>query len=156
MTVNDILDTLEHLIDCAWRIPMTNGKCAISTDEIQNLVNDIRLTLPKEIKQSKMIVEDRKDILSDAKLEAKNIISDAEKRANKMISENEITKQAQQKASQIISQARTQSKELRKMTNEYVENLLNNMENVISNSAQNLKNAHVEIKKIIKSNNNLK
>ena len=153
MTINDILDTLEDLIDCAWKIPMTNGKCAVSADEIQNLIDNIRLALPKEIKQSKMIVKDRKDILSDAKKEAENIISDAQKRAKTLVSDSEITKQAQQQAIQTLSQARTQAKELRETANKYVENMLSSIENIILNSAQSFKNSHAEIKKIIKSNN---
>ena len=153
MTVNDILDTLEDLIDCAWKIPMTNGKCAVSTDEIQNLIDDMRLALPKEIKQSKMIVKDRADILSDAKKEAKNIVDEAKKRAGILVSDSEITKQAQQQAIQTLAQARTQAKELRETANKYVENMLESIENIILTSAQNFKNSHAQIKKIIKSNN---
>ena len=153
MKLNDILDTLEDLIDSAWKIPMTNGKCAVSTDEVQNLIDNMRLELPKEIKQSKMIVKDRKDILSDARKEAKNIVDEAKKRANHLICESEITKQAQQQAIQTLAQARTQAKELRETANKYVESMLESIENIILTSAQNFKNSHAQIKKIIKSNN---
>lgn len=152
MTVNDILDTLEDLIDSAWKIPMTNGKSAVSTDEIQNLIDDMRLALPKEIKQSKMIVKDRKDILSDAKKEAENIVDEAKKRASILVRDSEITKQAQQQAIQTLAQARTQAKELRETANKYVENMLESIETIILTSAQNFKNSHAQIKKIIKSN----
>ena len=69
MSVNDALDEIEKIIASAWRIPMTKGKCAVSVEELQILIDDVRLSLPKEIKQAKIIVENRNDILSDARQE---------------------------------------------------------------------------------------
>ncbi|MDE5600512.1 MAG: ATPase [Oscillospiraceae bacterium] len=151
MTINEILDTLDNLIACAWNIPMTGGKCAVSTTEVQDLINDIRLALPTEIKQSKMIIADKNDIISNAKKEAKKIISDAEKQAKRLLLEDSVVKQAQKKANQMIAKAHSQSNELRKTTNEYVENLLTNAEDSLLKSIQDLKSAHLEIKRISKT-----
>ena len=54
MSVKTTLDEIEELLAGAWRIPMTNGKCAVATEEIRALIDEIRISLPKEIKQSKL------------------------------------------------------------------------------------------------------
>lgn len=150
MTISEILDTMDDMLEKAWNLPLTGGKCVVDIDKMQDLISDIRLYLPKEIKQAKMIVSDRQDILTDAKEEAKQIIANAEKRAKQMLSENEITKAAQTKANQMIAQAHEQSVSLKRMTNEYVEGLLTDSEEILVKTLQELKSAHSEIRKSTK------
>lgn len=152
MSVKTTLDEIEELLAGAWRIPMTNGKCAISTEELRVLIDEIRVALPKELKQSKLIVEDRNNILLDAKQNAKTIIENAKKQAQHMIDEEEIKKQAKKQASQIILNAKIQAAQLRKNTNTYVMDLLSKLEIELNKSSQNFKNSFNEIKKIIKKN----
>ena len=153
MSVNNFLDELENLIAGAWRIPMTKGRCAIPTKEVQNLIDDIRLALPKEIKESKIIIETRNNILQDAKEEAKNIVANAKKRANYEISETNIVKQSRKTANEIISNARFKTKDMLKKTNSYVENLLDELEKVINATSKSFKVSSNEIRKIIKKTN---
>lgn len=150
MTISEILDTMDDMLEKAWNLPLTGGKCVVDIDKMQDLISDIRLYLPKEIRQAKMIVSDRQDILTDAKEEAKQIIANAEKRAKQMLSENEITKAAQTKANQMIAQAHEQSVSLKRMTNEYVEGLLTDSEETLVKTLQELKSAHSEIRKSTK------
>lgn len=150
MTISEILDTMDDMLEKAWNLPLTGGKCVVDIDKMQDLISDIRLYLPKEIKQAKMIVSDRQDILTDAKEEAKQIIANAEKRAKQILSENEITKAAQAKANQMIAQAHEQSVSLKRMTNEYVEGLLTDSEETLVKTLQELKSAHSEIRKSTK------
>ena len=153
MSVNSLLDKLENIIAGAWRIPMTKGRCAIPTKEVQELIDDIRLSLPKEIKESKIIIETRNNILQDAREEAKNIVSNAKKRANYAISETNIVKQSKKTANEMILEARSKTKEMLKKTNSYVENLISELEKVINTTTKNLKVSANEIKQIIKKTN---
>lgn len=152
MSVNDALDEIEKIIASAWRIPMTKGKCAVSVEELQILIDDVRLALPKEIKQAKIIVENRNDILSDARQEAKNIINNAKKQAQYMMDETTIVKLAKRKASSLISSAKYKTNEMRQKTNTYVEELITNLDRVISLTSKNFKNSANDIKEIIKKN----
>ncbi len=152
MSVNDALDEIEKIIASAWRIPMTKGKCAVSVEELQILIDDVRLALPKEIKQAKIIVENRNDILSDARQEAKNIINNAKKHAQYMMDETTIVKLAKRKASSLISSAKYKTNEMRQKTNTYVEELITNLDRVISLTSKNFKNSANDIKEIIKKN----
>ncbi len=85
----------------------------IDAEKVREMVDDIRLNLPDEIKQAKAIVKDRTEILSSAKSEAEAIVRKAEERARVMIAQDEVMKQAQAKATEIVTQAQTKSKEIR-------------------------------------------
>ena len=150
MTINEILDNLEDVIESAWNLPLTGGKCGVPVEKVLDLINDVRLNLPKELKQAKMIVVDRKDIIDDARKEAEQIIAVAQKRARHLVSENEITRQAQERANQMLTSAHSQSLELKKMTSEYVEQLLSTSEVALSKSLQDLKSAHAQIRRTSK------
>ncbi len=150
MNVNSLLDKLENIIAGAWRIPMTKGKCAVSAQEIQNLIDDIRLALPKEIKQAKIIVEDRNNILNDARQEAKNIIGSAKKQARYIISETHIVKQSKRTASQMLLEAKHKTNDMRQNTNEYVESLIDNLEKALQLTLKNFRTTVRETKQVIK------
>lgn len=150
MNVNSLLDKLENIIAGAWRIPMTKGKCAVSAQEIQNLIDDIRLALPKEIKQAKIIVEDRNNILNDARQEAKNIIGSAQKQARYIISETHIVKQSKRTATKMLLEAKHKTNDMRQNTNEYVESLIDNLEKALQLTLKNFRTTVRETKQVIK------
>ncbi len=152
MTVNISLDKLENIIAGAWRIPMTKGKCAVATQEVQDLIDDIRLALPKEIKQAKIIVEDRNSILTDARQEAKNIINTAQKKAKYIISETNIVKQSKKASIKMLLEAKQKTSGMRQQTNQYIEELIENLEKVITTTAKDFKKSASEIRQIIKKN----
>lgn len=150
MTINEILDTMDEMLEKAWNLPLSGGRCIVDIDQMQELISDIRLNLPKEIKQAKMIVTDRQDILVDAKKEADQIIQDAEKRAKALVSESEVHKRAQSKANQMMAQAHEQATDLRQATNNYVDSILSGAEETLARKLQELKTAHTEIRKATK------
>ena len=88
MNVNEILDIMDDMLDSAWTVPLSGGKCMVEVDRLRELISDVRLNMPQEIKQAKLIVTDRKIILDDAKKEAENILRTAEQ--NLMDSVNQI------------------------------------------------------------------
>ncbi len=149
MTVNEILDSLDDAIESAWNLPLTGGRCIVEVEKMLELINDVRLALPKELKQAKMIVTDRQDIINDARNEAKQIINDAEKKAQRLVSETEIVRRAKEKANQMLTNAHTQSTALKSSTNEYVEKLLTLSENALAKNLQELKASHKQIMKTI-------
>ena len=61
MNIDEILDMLDELLDRAWNLPLSGGRCVIDAEKVREMVDDIRLNLPDEIKQAKAIVKDRSD-----------------------------------------------------------------------------------------------
>ena len=50
MNIDEILDMLDELLDRAWNLPLSGGRCVIDAEKVREMVDDIRLNLPDEIK----------------------------------------------------------------------------------------------------------
>lgn len=132
MNIEEILDMLDELLDKSWSLPLSGGRSVVDDEKIHELLDDIRLNLPSEIKQAKAIVADRADILATAKREADAVVRRAEDRARALIAQEEIIKQAQQKAAEILSQAQTKAKELRNASQDFSDDLLRQSEETLT------------------------
>lgn len=134
MNIDDVLEMLDDLLDKAPGVPFSGRKAVVDADKVRDLLNEIRLNLPQEIKQAKMIVLDRQSILSEAKKEAASIVNRAEERAKALVEHDEITKAAKQRGTEILLQAQSKAKEIRNATNEYVDNILDQTDKCLSSN----------------------
>ena len=140
MSIEEILDQLDELIDRAWSLPLTGGRCVVDADKVRELLDDVRLNMPTEIRQAQSIVADRTEIVNTAKKEAEAIIARAEKRAAALVEEEEIVRQSRSKAAEIAQQAQQQSREMRQLAKEFVDNILKNTEESLAASMNEVKN----------------
>ncbi len=140
------IETMEDILDSAMRIPLSSGKCVIDAERFQELLSDMRLNLPTELKQAKNLLNDRKNILYIAKKEAEDTVHLAEERAKKILDQSEIMKQAQDKANEIVTQAHMQAREIKKATNDFVEQRLADVESNLLNNLNQIR----ETKKALK------
>ena len=140
MSIEEILDQLDELIDRAWSLPLTGGRCVVDADKVRELLDDVRLNMPTEIRQAQSIVADRTEIVNTAKKEAEAIIARAEKRAAALVEEEEIVRQRKSKAAEIAQQAQQQSREMRQSAKEFVDNILKNTEESLAASMNEVKN----------------
>ena len=86
MEIFTLLETLEEMLESSKSIPFSN-KGIVDKEEMLEIIKEIRLKLPEELKQAKWVKEERQRILVEAQKEAENrIIS--------MIDEHEITRKA--------------------------------------------------------------
>lgn len=139
MSIEEILDQLDELIDRAWSLPLTGGRCVVDADKVRELLDDVRLNMPTEIRQAQSIVADRTEIVNNAKKEAETIIARAEKRAAALVEEEEIVRQSRNKAAEIAQQAQQQSREMRQSAKEFVDNILKNTEESLAASMNEVK-----------------
>ena len=72
MNIEEILDLLDELLDRSWNLPLSGGRCVVDAEKVRDLLDDVRLNMPTEIKQAKAIVADRTEILAVARKEAEN------------------------------------------------------------------------------------
>lgn len=122
MNMDELLDQLDETLEGGMKIP--GKKVIVNAETVRAIIDDLRMTMPNEIKQAKAIVNDRADIITNAKREADTVIRAAEERAKSMTAQEEITKLAQAKASEIISTAQAKSKEMRKAAQDFVDDIM--------------------------------
>ena len=131
MEIFTLLDTLEDILDRSQHVPFTE-KGIVDKEEILEIIQEIRLKLPDELKQAKWIKEERGRILQEAEKEADDIVREAENRIISMIDEHEITRKAYDQKAEIIETANEMSREITKGTKDYADGILENLENAIN------------------------
>ena len=128
MAIDKQLDRIDDVLEEAWNLPFTDGKRMIDIEKIRELIDEIRLNLPQEIKDARAIVADREDIIREARAEAEDVIKKAEDRARKMISQEEVVISAREKASEMLSEAHGKSRAAERAALEFSESTLKKAE----------------------------
>ena len=138
MEIFTLLETIEEMLENSKSIPFSN-KGIIDKEEMLEIIKEIRLKLPDELKQAKWIKEERQRILVEAQKEAENrIIS--------MIDEHEITRKAYEQKAEIIETANEMSREISKGTKDYADSILLNIETALQNALETIQNNRRELK----------
>ena len=130
MEIFTLLENLENLLEDSTKVPFST-KVLVDREELSEIVEDIRLKLPDEIKQAKWVKEERQRIIADAGKEAESIVRDAETRIVSMIDDHEITRQALAQKEEIIEAADKVSREISMGTREYADALLERLEEIL-------------------------
>ena len=125
MSVFDILDEIDDMLDTAKAFPLAAHKIVIDGDRLRELVNDIRLAMPKEMKRAQTIDYDCDRIMKEAQQNAENIIHEAEERAKSMVAESAIVDEAKHRAHEILAKTKTKCEETKEATASYVLTSLN-------------------------------
>ena len=147
MSIETILDQIDEMIDKAWGMPLSGGKCLIEADRLRDMLDDIRGNMPSEIRQAKAIVDDRAEIIATAKKEAEDIVRTAEERARALVLQEEIVKQAQAKANEVILQTQQKCREMRKGTQDFADDLLRRCEETLAKQVSEVHQARQIIRK---------
>ncbi len=146
MEVLNIIDELEDIIDDAAKVPFA-GKCMVDKDALLDLIEELRLKLPEDLKQAKWVKDERQRILSEAQKEAEGIIKSAEEKTIAMINEHEITRQAAEKANEILEQAQNNAHDMRLGTKRYADNVLEDLEGALSKMLEEVHNNRQTLRK---------
>lgn len=147
MSIDELLDQIDEMVEKAWGLPLSGGKCLVEADRLRDIVDDIRGNMPSEVRQAKSIVADRADIIADAKKEAEAIVREAEQKAQNMVMQEEIVKQSQQKASEIMMQTQQKCREMRKGAQDFTEDLLKRTEDSLTKHANEVHQARVALRR---------
>ncbi len=150
MSIEEVLDMLDELLDKSWSLPLSGGRCVVDAEKVRDYIDDIRINLPNEIKQAKAIVNDRNEILEAAHREAESIIRKAEERAKALIAQEEIIKISQSKANEILAQTQMQSREIRQAAQTFSDDILRVTEEAITNALNEIKQTRQALRSKIK------
>lgn len=131
--ITDLILEMEDIMDEASSVPFSK-KIAVDPDEIYEILNEMKDSLPEEIKQAQWVTDEKDRILSEASSEASNRLSQAEgeiknfkeqakSQYQKMVSEHELTQQARKEADRILQEAAAEAKNIRQQSYDYIDRL---------------------------------
>jgi hypothetical protein len=150
MEIFTLLETLEDILENSKTLPFSD-KSIIEKEQFLDIIKEIRLKLPEELKQAKWIKEERERIIAEAQKDADDIVREAENRIISMIDEHEITKKAYDKKTEIIADANEMYREITKGTNDYVDGILANIENNMLELGKSLSNVEMTIQNAVET-----
>ena len=127
MDVLVLIDKLDDLIHNARPVPLTD-QVRVDREEIYDLLDQMRATIPEEIKQARWIVKERQEMLEEAKRESERVIREAREQQARLVSDEEVTKQAERAADEIVEDARAREREIRLGAEDYADEILNTLE----------------------------
>ena len=127
MDVLVLIDKLDDIIHNARSVPLTDS-VMIDREEIYDILDQMRSTIPEEIKQARWIVKERQEMLAEAKTEAERIQADAQEKAEQMASETEVVRLAERNAQKIVEDAHDREREIRLGAEDYADEVLGNLE----------------------------
>ena len=131
MDVLVLIDKLDDLVHNAKQVPLTD-QVRVDKVEIYDLLDQMRATIPEEIKQARWIVKERQEMLAEAKREAERIVKEGRERQERLIADEEIVKAAERAAEDIIEDARAHEREIRLGAEDYADEILDTLETNLS------------------------
>lgn len=143
--IEQIIEEIEEYVDSCKFQPLSTTKIVVNKEELEELLRELRLKTPDEIKRYQKIISNKDAILADAQSKADGIIASAEARAKEMVSQHEVMQQAYAQANETISNANRQAQQIldeatmdanniRMGAISYTDDMLANMEQILSNA----------------------
>ncbi len=128
MDVLVLIDRLEELVEEARSFPGFGNTAMVDRDSAFDVIDQMRQTIPEELKQARWIVKERQAMLDEARSESDRIVKQAQEEAEKMTSEEEILKRAEQRGTEIMEDARRREREIRLGAEDYADDVLASLE----------------------------
>ncbi len=148
MDILHLVDRLEELFNQSRSIPLTR-QVVVDEDRMLDLVDQMRVSIPEEVKKAQQILAQRDRILAQSQEEANRTVSLAREKSDQLIEKDTVVQAANSRAEQIIGRARVEAEGIRNEADRYVvdrlaalqmelERILNQVRNGIATVEQDL------------------
>lgn len=127
MDILHLVDRLEELFNESRPIWLTHS-VIVDEDRMLDLIDQMRVAVPEEIKRAQQIIAQRDRIIAQAKEEANRTIALAREKAEKRLEDNEIIQSAKVRADQIIDQAHKEAAVSQEEADKYILDTLTKLE----------------------------
>ena len=153
--IEQIIEEIEDYIDtCKGTLLSSGEKIIVNRERIEELLRELRMKTPEEIKRYQRVLANKDAIIEDAQQKAQAIIAQANIQNQELINEHEIMQQAYEQANQVIDTATGQAQEIldnatieangvRAAAVQYLDDMLASLENLMTTTL-NATTAHYE------------
>jgi len=150
MDTLEIIDRIVKLLDGCKKIPFS-GNIVINGEEIYDLIEELQNMMPKEFKQSRWIVMERKNMLEETKKQAKKILDSAQEKADVLVGETEIMKRSSRRSEEMMSTIETRARTIRRETDDFADEKLAELEAVLHKLLNSIEKGRQQFKNTLSS-----
>ncbi len=115
------------MVAAGKKLPLTNN-VVLDQATVLELVDQLRVSVPDEVRQARRITEDAGRISERARDEGDAIIARAQEKAAQMLDERELVRAAQERSGELLAQAQSEAAEVRRGADEYAAGVLIRLE----------------------------
>ncbi len=145
--IEQIIEEIEEYIDGCKPQALSRTNIIVNKEEIEELLRELRMKTPEEIKRYQKVLANRDAILADAQAKADAIIKEANIHTTELINEHEIMQQAYIQANEIMAAAEAEAQKrldsatmeansFRMQAMQYTDDMLKNLQNLISQTME--------------------
>jgi F0F1-type ATP synthase membrane subunit b/b' len=127
MDILHLIDRLEELFNESRALPFTHT-VMVDEDRMLDIIDQMRISIPEEIKKSQQLTTQRDRILAQAQEEANRTLALAREKSDQLVERDSIVQSAQARAEQIIEQARLECDKVKRDADDYAFNTLQQIE----------------------------
>lgn len=139
MDILHLVDRLEEVFNDGRPIPLTR-KLAVDEDRILELIDQMRVSIPEEVKKAQQILNQRDKILAQAQEEAQRTVQLAQEKATQLIERETLVEQAKLRAQDVLRQAENEADGIRADADDYVLDVLTRLEAETAKSLNQIRN----------------
>lgn len=111
LDILDLIDQVEHLVGNSLAVPFS-GRVMVDREQLLEVVDQMRLSLPEQILQAQDILQDREELLAQAREDAQRLLSEAQERVNVQMQDSELARASEARARDILVAAREQAEQV--------------------------------------------
>lgn len=152
--IEQIIEEIEEFVESCKYQPLSTTKIVVNKEELEELLRELRMKTPDEVKRYQKIISNKDAILVDAQEKADHMIAEAQAKADSMIAEaqmkvkemisqheimqqayaqaNETVVAANKQAQEILDEATTDANNIRMGAISYTDGMLGNLEEILA------------------------
>ena len=150
-TIEELLAEIDAIMDRARAVPFSSDKYIVDVRELNAVLDEIRVNLPQEIRQSRAVMTDRENIISTANKEADEIVSKAQERARAMVNQEAVYKEAKEKADKLLAAAEERANDILRGAFSFSDEILLETENAVNQNLETVRQARKNLRSAVKS-----
>lgn len=127
MDILHLVDRLEELLNESKSMPLTR-KLLVDEGRLLDLIDQMRLAVPEEIKSSQQILNQKERIIAQAHEEARRTIELAQQQSDKLVEKDMISQRAESYAEDVKRRAKEETRQIMREADEYAVNSLEHLE----------------------------
>ncbi|HIU74411.1 MAG TPA: ATPase [Candidatus Pelethocola excrementipullorum] len=110
--IEQIIEEIEEYVESCRYQPLSTTKIVVNKEELEELLRELRLKTPDEIKRYQKIISNKDAILADAQSKADNMISETQAKVQEMVTQSEVMQRAYAQANETINDANMQAQQI--------------------------------------------
>ena len=103
MDMVNVIDKIESLVTTSTRVPTTH-RTLVHSGKVMELVDQLRLSVPQDIKAAQEIINRKDNIIQQAQSEARRIRNSAEDEYRVRLEQSEMVKAARHNADELLAE----------------------------------------------------